>query len=68
MDSFTTLFASVTKAGSKTPTVKVPSNDETEQIDQGSGGYCVVFAKVEIPADEETEQIDQGSGGYCTIA
>ncbi|KAF6747434.1 hypothetical protein DFP72DRAFT_1075310 [Ephemerocybe angulata] len=49
MDSFTTISIN-------TPTVSVPSDNETNK--QGSGGYCVVFAK-DIPTNEETNK--QGS-------
>ncbi|KAF6748493.1 hypothetical protein DFP72DRAFT_1074111 [Ephemerocybe angulata] len=49
MDTFTPI-----SVASKAPASKNPSDNETEPIDQGSGGYCVVFSK-NIPSTAETE-------------
>ena len=66
MDAFTTISLVSDNAPS---TVKVTSDAE-DPNGQGSGTYCVVFAKdvgVDVPSDAEDPN-GQGSGTYCTIA
>ena len=61
MDSFTTVFF----ASSNSPAQEIPTNTDGGDR-QGSGGYCVVFAK-DIPQDNDGGD-GQGSGGYCVVA
>ncbi|KAF5334310.1 hypothetical protein D9611_014134 [Ephemerocybe angulata] len=59
MDSFTTI-----SIASKAPATDIPSDNEGTGSGQGSGGYCVVFAKdtsAEVPSDEEGTGSGQGS-------
>ncbi|KAF5334301.1 hypothetical protein D9611_014155 [Ephemerocybe angulata] len=51
MDSFTTI-----SIASKAPATDIPSDNEGTGSGQGSGGYCVIFAKdisAVVPSDEE---------------